>query len=438
ALYLSEYDEYIKELMLRERVNFAPVRELKLDILRILFYEDYDERDFKNFMEANRYWLDDYAIYNALKAAHNRAAWYDWEEEYRDRNSPHVEVFANKHRGEIRFYKFVQWILYKQLLEVKSYAKQNGVLIMGDLPILASKDSADVWSYRQYFKTQYSAGAPPDMYSATGQKWGLPPYNWEALRADDFIWWKKRLEYAQHFYDIFRLDHIIGFFRIYTIAEDAQDATSGFYEPEDEKEWRKQGEALLSMIIDSTDMLVVGEDLGTVPKCCREVMREFGIPGLKIERWERYYDGDGSFIDPSAYDPISVASLSTHDSETLMGWWHKFPEDRALYYKTIGYSGEPPEEMGTDIFMVCLSRIYNASSIFVILGLWDILAIVPGVLKEDHEENRVNVPATVNEKNWTLRFNFYLEEVFGERFSDFNNTIRRLIEESGRASINKA
>ena len=157
-------------------------------------------------------------------------------------------------------------------------------------------------------------------------------------------------------------------------------------------------------------MLIVGEDLGTIPDCCREVMNDLAIPGFKIERWERDYKGDGHYIDPAQYPPISLASLSTHDSETLRQWWKDYDDDRKAYCKTLPgiNSDTDSQELTPEIEDKVLQRFYQSSSIFVVLGLWDILTYVPDVLHRDPAQNRVNVPAVVSDRNWSLRFNFFL------------------------------
>jgi 4-alpha-glucanotransferase len=430
--YFKKKKGYIESVISAERVNFREIRTFKLNIMEILFHEGYDEEEFYEYLNKNSYWIDDYALFASLKVNNGRTRWYEWERPYRDRDRATLDTYKKKHEKEILFYKFVQWHLYKQLQEVKSYGLERDVHIMGDLPILVDHDSADVWAHKKYFKADSSAGAPPDMYSATGQKWDLPPYNWEILERDDYRWWKQRLAYAQNFYDMFRLDHIVGFFRIFTVPSDARDGLEGFYDPQDENLWQGQGEKLLKMLIDSTDMLIVGEDLGTIPDCCRKVMNDLGIPGFKIERWEKDYQGDGHYIHPADYNPISLASLSTHDSETLREWWLNSPEERKSYCSELGLDKEP-QELTLDIEDKILNRFYNSSSIFVILGLWDILTCVPDVLSNDPAQNRVNVPAVVSDRNWSLRFNFFLEETAEKRFESFNKKIRAFIVGSKRA-----
>ena len=430
--YMEQNASNIETLKNQDRVNFTEVRYIKMKLLRLLFNDGYDENALSDFIEANKYWIHDYAMYMVLKEKHDLVSWHEWKDEYKNRDASALNEFADKNQGELLFYKFIQWILFNQLKTVKKYAEGQGVFFMGDLPILVGRDSADVWAHQDYFNIKGTVGAPPDMYSPEGQKWGLPPYKWDKMKANGYDWWIRRLKYAEHFYHMFRLDHVIGFFRFYIVPEQAPNGRDGHYEPADDKLWKEHGASLLKMIIENTEMLILGEDLGDVPPCTREIMHEFGIPGFKIERWERNYDGDRSFIHPFDFHPVSLSTLSTHDSETLRGWWQNYPEEREEYYKALGFKGKPPERLDGVLEENILRRFYSSSSIFTVVGMWDILGLVPDILNEDPAQNRVNVPATVTPINWTLRYRFYLEEMTERKFAPLNETLRTLIQENGR------
>ena len=161
---------------------------------------------------------------------------------------------------------------------------------MGDIPFLVSKNSADVWAYKNYFKLDLSSGAPPDMYFSNGQRWGMPPYNWTNIAADNYAYIRHRLNYAQNFYNMFRIDHFVGLFRIWTIENKTPEeygGMAGHFDPENENEWEHHGRTILSEMNQSTDMLPCAEDLGTVPVCSDKILKEFGVTGISVQRWEK-------------------------------------------------------------------------------------------------------------------------------------------------------
>ena len=182
---------------------------------------------------------------------------------------------------------WLQWILFKQFKEASAYAARNNIFIKGDLPVLVSRDSSDVWSHPDYFKLDFAAGAPPDMYTALGQRWGMPTYNWEAIAHDNYRYLKEKLKYAQEFYNILRIDHVVGLFRIWSIPyNDPQEnqGLNGVFDPLDEQRWDQHGRKILSILVQNTKMLLCAEDLGVIPKCCTDTLLEFGICGNDVAR----------------------------------------------------------------------------------------------------------------------------------------------------------
>ena len=213
---------------------------------------------------------------------------------------------------------------FEQFRETKAYATQKGVLLMGDLPFLVSRDSADVWSRQDYFKLDLASGAPPDMLYSKGQRWGMPPYNWPNIAAHGYDYVIEKLKYAANFYDMYRIDHVVGMFRVWTIPISEPLATAGIngtFDPVDEKEWEAHGRSLLDVLLDNTGMLACAEDLGTVPACTFRVLDEYGIPGIDVQRWTRDWNKTYDFKNAGTYRPVAVATLATHDTSTLQGWW---------------------------------------------------------------------------------------------------------------------
>ncbi len=302
------------------------IKKRKLALLWDIFLEEgqSNPRELKKFIEDNNYWINDFALYKILKDYHTGAPWYEWEDEYKNRNISQLEIFRKKHEKEIVFQIWIQWHLYKQFKAVKEYAQSKKVLLKGDLPLLVSRDSADVWAHQEFFKLEFAAGAPPDMYCAKGQRWGMPTYNWDRVAGDDYRYLKEKLKYAEGFYDILRIDHVVGLFRIWNIpySEPLENqGLHGFFDPQDENKWAKQGRSILSVILNNTKMLLCAEDLGVIPKVCTQALEEFGIPGNDVQRWMKDWKVKHDFLDPSNYRTLSIAMLSTHDTTNWLAWW---------------------------------------------------------------------------------------------------------------------
>ena len=280
--------------------------------------------EFKVFASENEYWLDDFALFKVLKAYHEGRPWYEWADGYRDRDFGKIDVFRKEHTGEIDFEKWIQWTAFAQFKAAKKFAAAKGVFICGDLPILTSRDSADVWAHKEFFKLDFSAGAPPDMYCAKGQRWGMPTYNWEALAKDGYRYLAEKLKYSENFYDILRIDHVVGLFRIWSIPYNEpmeNEGLNGAFDPADEKMWKDHGRDILSVLLESSSICFIAEDLGVIPKDCPETLKELMIPGNDVQRWTKDWAVAHDFLEPKAYRPFSVAMLSTHDTTNWSAWW---------------------------------------------------------------------------------------------------------------------
>ncbi len=305
-------------------IDYA-VREDKRQVLWDIFIADGGKSpEFKKYTETNRYWLDDMALYKVLKSHNSGKPWYDWPEAYRRRDDDALSAFYSEYKREVDFQKWVQWVLFKQFTSAKEYAAAKGVLIKGDLPILISRDSSDVWAHADYFKLDFAAGAPPDMYCSKGQRWGMPTYEWDNIAADKYKYFKEKLKYAGNFYDILRVDHVVGLFRIWSIPYNdpaENEGRNGKFDPSDENLWNEHGKKILSMMNDNAKMLLCAEDLGTVPKGCPKMLKDFGIPGNDVQRWVKDWNVKHDFLPPKDYRAISVAMLSTHDTTNWAAWW---------------------------------------------------------------------------------------------------------------------
>src|SRR3989338_7882980 len=259
----------------KPNVDYA-VKEAKYLLLREI-YSDTKEivsADLERFKEDNAYWLLDFALYASLKEYHKGLAWYDWGEEFKNRDMRSLADFRKISEEEIDLQAWLQWQLFLQFKSIKECAQSKKILLKGDLPILVSRDSADVWAHPEFFKLEFAAGAPPDMYCAKGQRWGMPTYDWGRIEADDYRYLKARLKYAENFYDMLRLDHVVGLFRIWSIPYDEpleNEGLNGSFDPKDEKIWGAHGRRILSVMSENTDMLLCAEDLGIIPEACPEI-----------------------------------------------------------------------------------------------------------------------------------------------------------------------
>jgi len=345
-----------------ERVDYALKKE-KLRILKAMYlrWDHSDSLELKRFAQENSYWLGDFALYKVLKDRYNGAAWYEWEDKYKNRDPLALEAFGIEHEEEVNFQMWVQWQLGLQFKAAKAYAESRDIALKGDLPILVSRDSADVWAHPQFFKLEFAAGAPPDMYCAKGQRWGMPTYKWDVIAADGYRYLKEKLKYAENFYHILRIDHVVGLFRIWSIpyAQPAEDqGLHGFFDPLCEGEWAGHGRSILSVMQDTTSMLLCAEDLGVIPRACPEALKDFNIPGNDVQRWVKDWKVAHDFLPAEEYRILSVAMLSTHDTTNWPAWWENEAGtvDEALFMRKCVERGIDYSRVKAELFDFSLSR----------------------------------------------------------------------------------
>lgn len=350
---------------------------------------------FAHFCRHYHWWLEEYALFRALKDERRWQSWEEWPAPLRDREARALAEARERLAPQLDFYRYVQWVAAEQWWAVRRHAYERRVLLKGDLPFVCSRDSADVWAHQHLFDLSGSAGAPPDDFSATGQAWGLPLYDWAAMRAANFAWWRQRARHARDFYDIVRIDHVVGLYRTYSIPA-RPGGTAGFV-PRDEHVQRAQGDALMRALLEEANpaTTLVAEDLGTVPPWVRESLAHLRIPGYKVLRWERH---DGVYHDPRRYPELSIATTGTHDTDTLAEWWRGLrPEEQSAVEQAVGladpYSPLPAPRPFAEVHPALLQRLYEAGSALTILPVQDLFGW----------PDRINVPATVTPENWSWR-----------------------------------
>ena len=343
-----------------------------------------------------------------------KASWPSQEMKTFVQNYPWVEPYARLKEGDKSI--FEQYVAYKQLKQVKDYADKVGVQLLGDIPILLAPDSVDVKIHPELFLTNLSSGAPPDMYSETGQNWGFPPYNWEAMQKDDYAWWKARLSWANEFYHLYRIDHIVGFYRIW-VSSRTGDPLKGDFLPKEKALWIPHGEALLKMMQGAVSMKPIGEDLGTVPDEVRASLTRLGIPGTKVMRWERKWrEAAKPYIPFKDYPQLSLTTVSTHDSSPLQIWWESHPEDSKAFADILGWTWTPTLSLSQVAEILRAS--HRTPSAFHINLLSEYL----------RDNTRINTPGTQSEKNWSWRMRPYIEDLSGD--SDLNFLMHYCLDKS--------
>lgn len=405
-----------------QRLSYHDVQSRKMEFLRNYFENGgaklLQKEEYFEFIKKNP-WVESYALFKVLKDRLSQNSWFTWPIELQ---RPTPDLY-DKHAAEMSFYILLQYLSFLQLTEVKKYASSKNILLKGDIPILISRDSVDVWEKSELFDFNFSAGAPPDAYNPGGQYWGFPLFNWENVVQGNYSWWKRRLATAGHYYDLYRIDHVVGFFRIWAIPLNRPSKEGSFF-PENPALWVPQGKEILLMMLASSPMLPIAEDLGTIPPSVRECLLELGICGTKVMRWELHYDKNkGSFIPIEDYPVISMTTVSTHDSETLQLWWQFCPKEAKDFaaFKGWTYSPDLTQQQRFEI----LHDAHHTPSLFHINLLQEYLAFFPELVWPNPLDERINIPGKILPTNWIYRFKPTLEEIVNHE--ELKQTMRKIL-----------
>jgi len=377
------------------------------EYFELVFKEISQTSDYKKFIEKHS-WLPAYALFKAIKESQNWQPWETWPGRLRSPSEKQFEELLEEYRESVDYHTFLQYFCFRQMKEVKEAAQKKGVLLKGDVPILLSRNSADVWWDRHYFLLHMVAGSPPDAFAEAGQEWGFPLYDWQEMEKHRYEWWETRLKVVSEFYHLYRIDHVVGFFRIWAIPL-GRKANEGAYLPADERMWIPQGKKIMKMMLEAAPLLPIGEDLGTVPDEVRQALTELGIPGTKVMRWERKWHEDRSFIPHQEYNPVSMTTVSTHDSDTIQLWWRHAPKEAKHFAYEKGWDYKPflTLEQNEEI----LRDSHHSSSLFHINLLMEYLAHFPALISSNPQDERINVPGRSSTLNWTYRFRSSTEEL---------------------------
>jgi 4-alpha-glucanotransferase len=364
------------------------LRQALLAQARQVFLSQGDASELEAFDAAHAFWLEDYALYVMLREAHDHRAWWQWPEPLRNRVPAALAAARLQHAEGMALVRFEQFVFFRQWQELRAAARARGIQLFGDLPIFVAHDSADVWAQREFFdldaagQPRVVAGVPPDYFSASGQRWGNPLYNWTRLQADGFRWWVERLRSQLALFDLVRIDHFRGFEACWQIPAEEATAINGRWVP-------APGAALFRILKKELGTLpVVAEDLGFLTPAVHRLREQFGFPGMRILQFAFDGGADNPYL-PHNHAVNSVVYTGTHDNDTTLGWFEGLPVEQQC--TVLNYLGHPSEPMPWPLIRSALASVARLA----MLPMQDVLQVGPG--------HRMNLPGS-NTGNWQWRF----------------------------------
>ncbi|MBZ2020162.1 4-alpha-glucanotransferase [Streptococcus sanguinis] len=428
--YFIDFDVLIEEGLLNEvdvkgadfgddpkKVDYAKIFDARRPIMEkavARFLKADDLSDYESFVEQNAAWLEVFAEYMAIKEHFDNLAWTEWPDEaIRRRDAASLASYREKLADKLTYHRVTQYLFFKQWLRLKAYANEHHIEIVGDMPIYVAADSADVWAQPHFFKTDAVgkptcvAGCPPDEFSETGQLWGNPIYDWEAMDKDGYAWWIERLRESFKIYDIVRIDHFRGFESYWEVPADSETSASG--------KWVKGPDYKLFAAVKEAlgDLNIIAEDLGFMTDEVIELRERTGFPGMKILQFA-FNPDDESIDSPHLAPNNSVMYTGTHDNNTVLGWYKDEIDDATRQYMA-QYTNRKEYET---VPHAMLRTIFASVSFMAIATMQDLLELDSAA--------RMNYPSTIG-GNWTWRMT--AEElnpiVEGELYS-LTKTYRRM------------
>jgi 4-alpha-glucanotransferase len=374
------------------RVDFGRLYENFWPIIEIAFDNFLRSRPHTNeceiYCKKSAWWLDDYALFMAIKHEFGQSQWTEWPSEFSNLKSAR-ELLAvdGKLQRRVHFYKFTQWMFDRQWEALKNFANGNGISIIGDVPIFVGLDSADVWANRKFFKLRKDgfpsvvSGVPPDAFSETGQLWGNPVYNWDAMENDNFSWWENRIRRCSELYDVIRLDHFRGFCDYWEIPAPATTAANG--------KWCKSVGIKFFQHIKKKlpNIKFIAEDLGILNADVTELLQQTGLPGMSVLHFAFDGNNHNKYL-PHEHEKNCTLYLGTHDNDTTMGWFQSLPDGAKHQVRCYLRTG------GGDIAWDMIRKSYESPSNLVILTMQDVLNL--------DSRARFNRPNTMS-GNWQWR-----------------------------------
>ena len=378
-----------------DSIDYAKIYRARFPLLRKAYERSgvSEDPEFLRFREENGWWLEDYALYMAVKARFDQRAWTEWAQDIRLRWDNAMDYYRRELYFDIEFHQYLQFKFFQQWTKLKAYANSKGIRIIGDIPIYVAMDSADAWANPQLFqldgenKPTAVAGCPPDGFSAVGQLWGNPLYNWEYHKNTGYGWWISRLAHCYRLYDVVRIDHFRGFDEYYSIPADADTAVDGHWEKGPGLPFFQAVTAALG------EKEIIAEDLGYVTDSVRQLVRDTGYPGMKVLEFAFDSRDSGSASDylPHNYPENCVVYTGTHDNETIAGWFKSIkPEERTLAREYLCDFSTPEKRL----YLSFISLAMRSQARMCVIPMQDFMGL--------SNKCRMNTPSTVG-KNWKWR-----------------------------------
>ena len=489
----TAYEQLRQELNQLPQIDYERVNKAKMDYLRDIFAQEWTatqrKEDYKRFFEQNKEWLEPYAAFCYYRDLYGTAVFTEWPKEA---TVQQTWKSTFKGRKELQFWYFVQYNLDTQMRSAHDYAREHHIILKGDIPIGISRDGVEAWVEPKYFNLNGQAGAPPDAFSTDGQNWGFPTYNWDEMLKDGCSWWVRRFRKMAQYFDAYRIDHVLGFFRIWEIPVPEKSGLKGQFAPAlglsreeieaygvhdhmelflvDHKRddrwhpriavqynedytrldegtkmafnrlyndyfyrrnnqfWYQEAMKKLPRLTQATRMLVCAEDLGMVPDCVPWVMNELRILSLEIQSMPKNPNVRFGHLSQNPYR--SVCTISTHDMATLRQWWDEDWNQTQDYFNSMLHRGGPaPHPLPGWLAKDIVSRHLTSPSMLCLLSLQDWLSIDERLRLPDQNAERINIPANPRHY-WRYRMHLSIEQLMQE--DDLNNEISTLILQSGR------
>ena len=494
----AEFELLRQELNALPQIDYERVNKAKMDYLRELFAQEGSKMmkttAFKTFFERNKEWLVPYAAFCHYRDLYGTATFSEWPDHHAlpEKEREAMSKSTTKLYKEVAFWYFVQFNLDQQMRAAHAHARQHHIILKGDIPIGISRDGVEAWVEPKYFNLNGQAGAPPDPFSADGQNWGFPTYNWDEMLKDGCSWWVRRFRKMAEYFDAYRIDHVLGFFRIWEIPMPHKSGLMGQFSPAlglsreeieaygvqfneglflvdhkrddrwhpriavqyqeayqqlDEGQkyhfnqlyndyfyrrnnqfWYTEAMKKLPRLTQATRMLVCAEDLGMVPDCVPWVMNELRILSLEIQSMPK--DSSVRFGHLSRNPYRSVCTISTHDMSTLRQWWDEDEERTQDYFNSMLYrGGAAPHPLPGWLAKDIVSRHLTSPSMLCLLSFQDWMSIDENLRLPDQNAERINIPANPRHY-WRYRMHMTIEQLLAA--DEFNNEISTLIIQSGR------
>lgn len=384
-----------KEVRCKEqkKIDYEKIYQNRFKILKKAYRRFQKNDKYEKFLEENAFWLEDYCMYMAIKDAHEGKSWSEWEELLKKREKTALEKVKEELEDEIGFYQFQQYEFDRQWKKLHTYAKEQGIQIIGDIPIYVAFDSADAWAAPELFQFDEEnnpirvAGCPPDAFAKTGQLWGNPLYNWEYHQKTGYAWWIQRIRYCFQRYDVVRIDHFRGFDEYYAIPYGDKTAENGWWEKGPGIDLFRAISARLG------DREIIAEDLGYMTDSVKQLVEESGYPNMKVIEFafDERDTGNASDYLPHNYPRNCVVYTGTHDNETLLSWLDDItPGERRQVREYLNNFKDSGKELCDDLICLVMQSVAN----LCIIPMQDYLGL--------DNSARMNQPSTLG-KNWKWR-----------------------------------